>query len=279
MVTNLFYLPLNFQGYCFKLLFDTGAFSSPLSKTILQTITQNKPACVTKLPNNFPERVYVADGKKIRVLGKVFIELNVGLNTYSEEFLVLDQMSTATLGNLFIIKNQIVIDPSKKLPFSRYSSPVFGQRKSSGKLRILIDLRRTNNLLRHDYNNNNYSIPTMTDATAHPAGKTIFAKMDCSQAYFSMQMADSLSVQLLAFNFGDRNFAFRRLAQVLSRSPTAFSSCVSKHLQSCVASDKCFVYFDDLGSVAKDGNTLVDNLEQICCCIQNLDFKLSIEKC
>ena len=86
-------------------------------------------------------------------------------------------------------------------------------------------------MLRHDYNNNNYPIPTMADTTAHLAGKTIFAKMDCSQAYFSMQTADNLSVQPLAFNFRGRTFAFRRLAQGLSRSPTAFSSCVSKHLQ------------------------------------------------
>ena len=119
----------------------------------------------------------------------------------------------------------------------------------------------------------------MADATAHLAGKTIFAKMDCSQAYFSMQMVDNLIVQLLTFNFGGRTFAFRRLAQGLSRSPTAFTSGVRKHLKPCVASDKCFVYFDDLGSGAKYGNTLIDNLEQIFRCIQNLGFKLSIDKC
>ena len=112
---NLFYLPLQFRRYCFKFLFDTGASSSALSKTILQKITLNKPPCVTKLPNNFPEQLSVADGKKVSVLGKVLIELNVGLNTYSGEFLVLDQMSTAVLGNPFFIKNQIVIGPSKKL--------------------------------------------------------------------------------------------------------------------------------------------------------------------
>ena len=50
----------------------------------------------------------MAHGKKVRLLGKVLVELNVGLNTYSEEFLVLDQMSSAILGNPFFIKNQIV---------------------------------------------------------------------------------------------------------------------------------------------------------------------------
>ena len=113
--TNLFYLPLHFHKFCFKILIDTGAFSSALSKTILQKIKLNKPACVTPLPNNFPGKVYAADGKKVRVLGKVIIDLNVGLNTYSEEFLILDQMSTAILGNPFFIKNRFVIDPSKKL--------------------------------------------------------------------------------------------------------------------------------------------------------------------
>ena len=70
----------------------------------------------------------------------------------------------------------------------------------------------------------------MADATAHLAGKSIFAKMDCSQAYFSMQMADEKRVQLLAFNFGGRTFAFKRLAQGLNRSPTSFTYCVNKHL-------------------------------------------------
>ena len=165
------------------------------------------------------------------------------------------------------------------LPFSKYSSPIFAQRKSSGKLRILIDLRKLNHLLRHDYSNHKFPIPTMADASTHLAGKSIFAKMDCSQALFSMQMADELSIQLLAFNFGGRTFAFKRLAQGLSRSPTAFSACVNEHLHACVASDRCFVYFDDLGSGAIDGNALIENLEHIFVKIESLGFKLSIEKC
>ena len=69
------------------------------------------------------------------------------------------------------------------------------------------------------------------------------------------------------------------MAEGFSRSPTAFSACVSKHLHPCVASDKCFVYFDDLGSGALDGNALIENLEQIFQKISELCFKLSIDKC
>ena len=36
------------------------------------------------------------------------------------------------------------------LPYSKYSSPIFAQRKPNGKLRILVDLRRINHLLKND---------------------------------------------------------------------------------------------------------------------------------
>ena len=65
------------------------------------------------------------------------------------------------------------------LSHSKYSSTVFAQRKSSGKLRILIDLR-INHLLRNDYINTNFSISIMSDASNHFAGKTLFTKLDCS---------------------------------------------------------------------------------------------------
>ena len=127
------------------------------------------------------------------------------------------------------------------LPFSKYSSPIFAQRKSSAELLILIDLRNLNQLHRHDYSNHNSPSPTMADASAHLVGKSIFAKMDCSQAYFLMQMVDNFSIQLPAFNFGGCTFALQRLAQGLIRSSTALSACVNKQLHECVAINKCYV--------------------------------------
>ena len=60
------------------------------------------------------------------------------------------------------------------LSHSKYSSPIFVHRKSSGKLRILNDLRRVNHLLRHDYLNSNFPVSIMMDATNHFAGKNFF---------------------------------------------------------------------------------------------------------
>ena len=87
------------------------------------------------------------------------------------------------------------------LPFSKYASPIFAQRKPSGKLRLLVDLRKINNLIADDYTNKNHPVSTLSDAAQHLAGKSLFCKLDCSQAYHCLQMADQRSVEMLAFNF------------------------------------------------------------------------------
>ena len=68
------------------------------------------------------------------------------------------------------------------LPFSKYASPIFAQRKPNGKLRLLVDLRKVNTLIADDYINNNHPVSTLTDAAQHMAGKNLFCKLDFSQA-------------------------------------------------------------------------------------------------
>ena len=109
----------------------------------------------------------------------------------------------------------------RTLPYSKYSSPIFAQRKPNGKMRLLVDLRRINHILRHDYSENKFPVPSMEEANNHMADKVYFSKLDCSQAYHVVKMADERSVQLLAFNFESRTFAYQRLAQGLNRSATA----------------------------------------------------------
>ena len=76
------------------------------------------------------------------------------------------------------------------LPFSKYASPIFAQRKPNGKLRLLVDLRKINTLIADDYTNNNHPVSSLSDAAQHLAGKSLFCKLDCSQAYHFLQMAD-----------------------------------------------------------------------------------------
>ena len=98
------------------------------------------------------------------------------------------------------------------LLFSKYANPIFAQRKPNGKLRLLVDLRTMSSLIVDDYFNNNHPLSTLSDAAQHLTVKSLFCKLDCSQAYQCLQMADQRSVEMLAFNLASQKFAYKRLA-------------------------------------------------------------------
>ena len=165
------------------------------------------------------------------------------------------------------------------LPFSKYASPIFAQRKPNGKLRLLEDLSKINTLIADDYTNNNHPVSTLSDAAQHQAGKSLFCKLDCSQAYHCLQMADQRSVEMLAFNFASRTFAYKRLAQGLSRSVSAFSSFMREYLDPVVKADQCAQYVDDIGIAANNATDLNRNIWSVFRCIRNAGLKVTIEKC
>ena len=165
------------------------------------------------------------------------------------------------------------------LPFSKYASPIFAQKKPNGKLRLLVDLRKINNLISDDYINNNHPVSTLTDAAQHMAGKKLFCKLDCSQAYHCLPMADQRSVGMLAFNFASRTFAYRRLAQGLSRALSAFSSFMREYLDKVIKADQCAQYVDDIGIAANDADHLIKNLKATFECIRHAGLKLTMHKC
>ena len=157
------------------------------------------------------------------------------------------------------------------LPYSKYSSPIFAQRKPNGKLRLLVDLRRINHLLKNDYNQHNHTTTTEANAAQHMAGNRYFCKLDCSQAYHCLHIADEQLVESLAFNFGSRTFAHLRLAQGLNRSLSAFNSTVREYLDPLVV--------DDIGIAVNTVEELVTNFEAVFNKIRKASLKLSKAKC
>ena len=165
------------------------------------------------------------------------------------------------------------------LPFSKYASPIFAQRKTTWKLRLLVDLRKINTLIVDDYTNNNHPVSTLSDEAQHLAGKSLFCKLDCSQAYRCLQMAYQRSVEMLAFNFASRIFAYKRLPQGLSRSVSAFSSFMREYLHPVVKADQCAQNVDDIGIAANNATDLTRNIRAVFKCIRQAGLKLTIEKC
>ena len=94
-----------------------------------------------------------------------------------------------------------------------------------------------------------------------------------------MQMAEDVSVQLLAFNFASRTYAYKCLAQGLNKSVTGFSSFIRHYLDPCLASGNCTQFMDDIGNAVTNFEQLVPSLREIFTCIRQSGLKLSPEKC
>ena len=75
-------------------------------------------------------------------------------------------------------------------------------------------------------------------------------------------MADQQSIELLAFNFASRTLAYRRLAQGLHRSLSAFSSFIRQYLDPVIKADQWAQYVDYIGIAANTPQQLIKNLEQ-----------------
>ena len=134
----------------------------------------------------------------------------------------------------------------KTLTHFKNSSSTFCHRKPLGKRRILIEIRQVNHLLRHGCSNSTFPISNMIYATNHFAGKQLFCNLDYSQAYYCVEIADDLSVQLLVFNFASRTFAYDCVARGLNKSVTASSSFIKHYFDKCVAPNVRTQFMDDI---------------------------------
>ena len=81
---------------------------------------------------------------------------------------------------------------------------------------------------------------------------------------------------MLAFKFTSRTFAYRRLAQGLSRSLSAFSSFMREYLDPVIKADQCAQYVDDIGIATNDAEHLTANLRATFRCIQKVGLKLTM---
>ena len=122
-------------------------------------------------------------------------------------------LNRLTVETKLLVELELIQDVYVKttLSFSKHSSPIFAQRKLNRKLRLLKDSRQIHHLIKHHYKEHNKPVTAIVYAAHHIAGKMYFCKLDCSQAYHCLRIADNQSSQLLSFSLGSRTFAHKRL--------------------------------------------------------------------
>ena len=92
-------------------------------------------------------------------------------------------------------------------------------------------------------------------------------------------MADDLSIQLLAFNFALRTFAYNCLAQGLNKSVTGFNSIVKHYPDPYLAANVCTQFLDDIAAGVNDFDEMIPPLRTIFDCLRDSGLKLSAHKC
>ena len=165
------------------------------------------------------------------------------------------------------------------LRFSKYASPILAHGKLNVKQWPLVDLRKINSLIADHSTNNNHPVITLSGVAHLLAGKSLFCKIDSSQAYHCLQMAHQRLVETLAFKFASKTFFCRSLAQRLSRSVSAFWSFMREYLDPFVKADQCAHYVDDIGTVVNNATDLTRNIRAAFKWIRQAGLKLTIEKC
>ena len=84
---------------------------------------------------------------------------------------------------------------------------------------------------------------------------------------------------MLAFNFDSGTFAYRRLAQGLSRALSAFSSFMHEYPDKVIKTDQCASYEDDIGIAANIADQLIRNLRATIRCIRTAGLNLTMHIC
>ena len=92
-------------------------------------------------------------------------------------------------------------------------------------------------------------------------------------------MADDLSVQLLAFNFASRTFAYNSLDKGLNKSVTGFISIVKLYLDPCLATNVSTQVMEDIAAEVSFFDEMIPALRTIFDSLRKSGSKLSAHKC
>ena len=166
------------------------------------------------------------------------------------------------------------------LPYSKYSSPIFEQRKPNGKLRILVDLRRINHLLKKDYKQHNHPVTTIADAAntwqaRSTSARSVVHRPTIASRWLTNNQSNFLRSTLAA----EPSRISDTPKRGLNRSLSAFNSTIREYLDALGKAERYAQYVDDIGVAANSVDELVGNIETVFQQIQKARLKLSMSKC
>ena len=155
---------------------------------------------------------------------------------------------------------------------SEWSSPIVVVRKKDQSLRMCVDLRKVNNVIKHT----SYPIPTIDHVLTQLNGAKYFTSLDLFSGYHQQKLEES-SRDVCAFVTHRGLFAFKRLPFGLQLGSGYFQSLLDTVLQGL--EQHSLVYLDD---VLIFSSTLEEHLKHIQGVFDRLrihNLKLKLKKC
>ena len=187
------------------------------------------------------------------------------------------QASINLMANVFV-QTALLCDNNSTAIF-KLRQPYFCPKEVHGKIRLPVYLRRINNDFADHYAKNIETVSTLSDAAQHREAQTLFSKPDCSHACHCWQKVDQWSLEIFAFKFASRTFAYKKLEQCRSRYISALSSSMREYLDPVVKAEPCAKNVEAIGIAANIATELSRNLRATLECFRETSLKLAIDSC
>ena len=160
----------------------------------------------------------------------------------------------------------------KSVNYSSWAAPIVVVKKSNGSIRICADFSTGLNAALESHQ---YPLPLPEDIFAKMNGGSHFAKLDLSDAYLQIEVAED-SRELLTINTHRGLFQYTRLPFGVKTAPAIFQQVMDTMLSGIegVAS-----YLDDIIIMGPSRATLYQRLESVLQRIREYGFRVKAEKC
>ncbi|CAH8528395.1 unnamed protein product [Schistosoma rodhaini] len=162
-----------------------------------------------------------------------------------------------------------VIEP---VNFSEWAAPIVVVKKTNGSIRLCADYSTG---LNEALETHQYPLPLSEDLFAKLNGGKLFAKLDLSEAYLQIPVADECK-NLLTINRHKGLFRYNRLHFGVKTAPSIFQQVMDTMLQDVPGAA---AYLDDIIIMGVGKIDLEKKLDQVLSRIAEYGFRLRAEKC
>ncbi|RCN37073.1 reverse transcriptase [Ancylostoma caninum] len=158
---------------------------------------------------------------------------------------------------------------------SEWASPVVLVRKKDGTLRLCIDYRALNKVIKQD----SYPLPTIDTVLQSLGGKRVFSTLDLAAGYWQIRLSEEAKPKT-AFTSSEGLFQFTVLPFGLSTSPAGFQRMMDLVLGELGVKDsEVFVYIDDILIATETIERHYEVLQLVFEAMRRANLKLKAQKC